>query len=253
LGDQEGVELFSSRAKNYENVFDKEIGYVRGKYKNGDWIPWEGELVFKQGCIESNPLQQMWFVPHDIPGLKSLIGEERFLDELEQLFDRTPADFSFNEFYNHANEPVHHVPYLFNYTKKPWLTQKWVRTILKNAYDVGPYGIMGNDDVGQMSAWYILSAMGFHPICQGDNKYWLGSPLFSKIELALNNEFYQGKTFTVNARNNSPENMYVQQVSLNGKTLNRPYIFHNEITNGGELVFEMGNLPNKELWKQKIK
>lgn len=248
LGDNEGEKLFAKRAQNYHNVYDKELGYVRGKYKNGDWIPWEGELTFKQGCIESNPLQQMWFVPHDIPGLTALIGEERFLNELEQMFERTPPDFAFNEFYNHANEPVHHVPYLFNYTKKPWLTQKWVRTILDKAYGDGPYGIMGNDDVGQMSAWYILSAMGFHPICQGDNKYWLGSPLFSKIEVALNPDYHDGEVFTVLAKNNSPENIYVQGVSLNGSWLTRPYIFHEEITMGGELIFEMGNEPNKQLW-----
>ncbi|MBT3383735.1 MAG: glycoside hydrolase family 92 protein [Prolixibacteraceae bacterium] len=248
LNDKKGEQLFSERAKFYKNIFDAEIGYFRGKYKNGDWIPWEGELVFKQGNIESNPLQQMWFVPHDIPGLKSLIGEDRFLSELENMFDRTPADFPFNEFYNHANEPVHHVPYLFNYTTKPWLTQKWVRTILENAYDVGPYGIMGNDDVGQMSAWYILSAMGFHPVCQGDNKYMLGSPLFSKVEIKLDPNYYDGKTFKIIAINNSSENIYVQKVSLNGNELKRPYIFHDEITKDGELVFEMGSSPNKELF-----
>lgn len=251
LDDQEGKNLFAARAKNYENIFDRDIGYFRGKYKNGEWIPWEGELVFRQGNIESNPQQQMWFVPHDIPGLKSLIGEERFLNDLEQMFERTPADFPFNEFYNHANEPVHHVPYLFNFTSKPWLTQKWARKILANAYDVGPYGIMGNDDVGQMSAWYILSAMGFHPVCQGDNKYMLGSPLFDEVELKLDQEYYSGKTFKVKAMNNSSENVYVQKVSLNGKMLERSYIFHEEIVNGGELVFEMGDIPNKNLFQNK--
>lgn len=250
LDDAQGEKLFANRAMNYQHVFDQEVGYVRGKFQNGDWIPWEGELTFRQGCIESNPLQQMWFVPHDISGLKSLIGEERFLSELENMFVRTPADFSFNEFYNHANEPVHHVPYLFNYTDKPWLTQKWVRKILENAYDVGPYGIMGNDDVGQMSAWYILSAIGFHPICQGDNKYWLGSPLFSRVEISLDDRYYHGKTFSVIAQHTSDENVYVQKVSLNGKELKRPYIFHDEIVRGGELIFEMGKEPNEGLYQK---
>jgi len=250
LGDSEGEKRFAERAQNYRNLFDPKIGYFRGKYKNGDWIPWEGELVFKQGNIESNPLQQMWFVPHDIDGLKSLIGEERFLTELESLFDRTPPDFPFNEFYNHANEPVHHVAYLFNLTEKPWLTQKWVRKILDNAYDLGPYGIMGNDDVGQMSAWYILSSLGFHPICQGDNKYWLGGPLFSKAVIQLDENYYAGKTFTIIAKNNSAQNIYVQKITLNGKEINRPYILHEEITNGGELIFEMGGTPNTKLFNQ---
>ncbi len=251
-GDTTGVGLFLKRANYYKNIYDPEVGFFRGKFKNGAWIPWEGELVFRQGCIESNPLQQMWFVPHDIPGLKSMLGEERFLNELENLFERTPSDFSFNEFYNHANEPVHHVPYLFNYTTRPWLTQKWVRKILENAYDTTPYGIMGNDDVGQMSAWYILSAMGFHPVCPGDQRYLLGSPLFSRVELKLDTAYYSGKTFVINAKNNSPENMYVQKVSLNGIELNRPYIFHHEITNGGELIFEMGDTPNKELFTRNL-
>ncbi len=123
LDDTAGILVFSERAQNYRNVFDPETGFVRGKFRSGEWIPWEGELALGQGCIESNPLQQMWFVPHDIEGLKSLIGEDRFLQELEDLFERTPEGFPFNEFYNHANEPVHHVAYLFNYTKKPWLTR----------------------------------------------------------------------------------------------------------------------------------
>ncbi len=250
LGDEKGEALFLKRSKNYHNIFDKDLGYFRGKFKNGEWIPWEGELAFRQGNIESNPLQQLWFVPHDISGLKSLVGEERFLVELEKMFERTPPDFAFNEFYNHANEPVHHIPYLFNYTNKPWLTQRWVRTILESAYDVGPYGIMGNEDVGQMSAWYILSAMGFHPVCQGDNKYMIGSPLFDKMEIKLNKGYYKGESFIIEAKNNSNENVYVQKVSLNGKELDRPYIFHREITNGGELLFEMGSTPNKKLWRK---
>lgn len=248
VGDQKGAALFAERSMNYKNVFDENFGYVRGKLKNGTWIPWQGELVFGQGCIESNPLQQMWFVPHDIPGLKSFLGEDRFLNELEKLFERTPQDFSYNEWYNHANEPVHQIPYLFNYTKKPWLTQKWVREILEKAYDTTPYGIMGNEDVGQMSAWYILSAMGFHPVCPGDQKYMLGSPLFDEVEIKLDQNYYEGKTFKVTAINNSSDNVYVQKVCLNGKELNRPYIFHEEIVSGGELIFEMGSVPNKSLY-----
>jgi predicted alpha-1,2-mannosidase len=249
LGDTAGETQFLERSKYYNNLFDTETGYFRGKYKNGEWIPWEGELTFGQGNIESNPLQQMWFVPHDIEALKALLGKDRFLAELENLFDRTPRDFPFNDFYNHANEPVHHVPYLFNHTGKPWLTQKWVRRILENAYGTGPYGIMGNDDVGQMSAWYILSSLGFHPISQGDRRYWLGSPAFSKAVIHLDKNHYTGETFTVIARNNSAQNVYVQKVTLNGKDLNRPYILHEEVTNGGELVFVMGREPNKNLYQ----
>ncbi|MEQ6120629.1 GH92 family glycosyl hydrolase [Reichenbachiella sp. MALMAid0571] len=249
LGKTNDEAFFSKRALYYKNIYDDSVGYMRGKFKNGDWIPWEGKLGFEQACIESNPLQQTWFVPHDIDGLKQLMGKERFLSELELLFDKTPKDFSWNEYYNHANEPVHHIPYLFNHTDKPWLTQKWVRTIMKNAYGTSPYGIMGNDDVGQMSAWYILSAMGFHPVCPGSNRYELGSPLFDEIKIKLDPKYYEGQTFKVTAKNNSPDNVYVQAISLNGKNLNRPYITHEEIVNGGELLFEMGSSPNKNLYQ----
>jgi len=250
LGYQKDNEFFSKRAMNYKNIFDSELGYMRGKFANGDWIPWKDKLQFAgTGCIESNPFQQMWFVPHDIEGLQNLLGEERFLSELEELFNKTPIDFNFNKYYNHANEPVHHVPYLFNYTEKSWLTQKWVRTILSQAYGTGPYGIKGNEDVGQMSAWYILSAMGFYPVCPGDNKYQLGSPLFDEVEITLDSKYYSGNKFCVVALNNSAENIYVQAVYLNDVKLNRTYILHDEIVAGGELRFEMGSQPNLELYQ----
>ncbi len=252
LIDKESEIFFGERANYYRNIFNPNTGYFQGKSRDGNWIPWEGKLNFGQGNIEANPLQQIWFVPHDIDGLKDLIGEERFLSELEYLFDNTPSDFSWNQYYNHANEPVHHVPYLFNLTSKPWLTQKWVRKILENAYNTGPYGIMGNEDVGQMSAWYILSAVGFHPVCPGDQKYMLGSPLFKEVEIKLNRDYYKGRSLKIMAKNNSAENIYVQKVFLNGTELNRPYIFHYEITNGGKLVFEMGNVPNEELYSINI-
>jgi len=244
LGFDDEYNTFAQRALYYKNVYDPEIGYMRGRLSDGSWLPWGSKLDFgATGCIESNPFQQMWFVPHDVKGLEELLGKERFLTELEELFDKTPLDFNFNKYYNHANEPVHHIPYMFNYTDKPWLTQKWVRTIMSQAYGAGPYGIKGNEDVGQMSSWYILSAMGFHPVCPGDNKYELGSPLFQKVTIHLNNKYYKGKTFTVIANNNSPENIYVQSITLNGKPLERTYIEHQEIVNGGELVFEMSKQP----------
>ncbi|MFT7159761.1 MAG: putative alpha-1,2-mannosidase [Bacteroidia bacterium] len=253
LNKSEDAEIFAKRALNYRNIYDDSVGYMRGKFKDGSWIPWDGNLGFEQACIESNPLQQTWFVPHDIDGLKALLGEGRFLSELEMLFDKTPKDFSWNEYYNHANEPVHHIPYMFNFTDKPWLTQKWVRTIMDNAYGTDPYGIMGNDDVGQMSAWYILSAMGFHPVCPGNNKYELGSPLFDEVEIKLDSRYYKGKYFKIIAENNSKENVYVQSVHLNGNQLDRTYILHEEIVNGGELLFTMGPTPNKESNKLTMK
>ncbi len=244
LGQSDEEQLFLERSNNYKKIYDPSVGFMRGRYADGSWIPWEGPLGFQQGCIESNPLQQTWFVPHDIEGLRDLLGADRFLSELEQLFEKTPEDFAYNAYYNHANEPVHHIPYLFNFTEKPWLTQKWVRTILNRAYGTSPYGIMGNEDVGQMSAWYILSAMGFHPVCPGNGRYELGSPLFDQVTIRLDPAYYPGGAFVVKAINNSAENIYVQSVSLNGQPLDRTYIFHDEIAQGGELVFEMGPAPN---------
>ncbi|MCW8926810.1 MAG: glycoside hydrolase family 92 protein, partial [Xanthomonadales bacterium] len=120
-------------------------------------------------------------------------------------------------------------------------------------YGTGPYGIMGNEDVGQMSAWYILSSLGFHPVNVGDGRYWLGSPQFDKAVLRLDGNYHEGRTFTVTARSNSDENVYVQAVTLNGVVLQRPYILHEEITGGGELVFEMGAAPNEALWSNSWK
>jgi predicted alpha-1,2-mannosidase len=249
LGKEEDALLFEDRAQYYRNIYDDSTGYMRGRYRSGDWIPWEGRLGFQQGCIESNPLQQSWFVPHDVDGFQKLFGRERFLRELEMLFDNTPKNFEFNDYYNHANEPVHHIPYMFYFTKKPWLTQRWVRTILNNAYGTSPYGIRGNEDVGQMSAWYILSAIGFHPVCPGDNRYYFGSPLFDEVEIPLDKRYYAGSAFRVKTVNNGPDKCYIQKATLNGQMLDRPYVTHQEIIQGGELVFEMGAEPNAEYFK----
>lgn len=174
------------------------------------------------------------------------MGQDSFVDDLEQLFEKTPPTFGWNPYYNHSNEPVHHIAYLFVYAGKPWLTQKWVRRILSQAYHAQVNGICGNDDVGQMSAWYILSAIGFYPVCPGSNTYILGSPLFSKVIVQLDPAWHTGKTFTVVANHNSKENCYVQSVRLNNKLLNRFWITHAEITSGGTLEFEMGPQPPSE-------
>lgn len=165
---------------------------------------------------------------------------------MEAFFEKTPSSFGWNDYYNHANEPVHHVPYLFVYAGKPWLTQKWVRRILTNAYHNDVNGICGNDDVGQMSAWYVLGAMGFYPVCPGDGIYILGSPLFSRVTLHLDEKWYQGASFTITAENQMPDHPYVQSATLNGKPLSRAWIRHSEIAAGGILEFVMGAEPNEQ-------
>ena len=186
-------------------------------------------------------------MPHDIEGMKALMGEDFFIQELELFFDRTTKDFLWSDYYNHPNEPDHHVPFLFNYSSKPWLTQKWTRQICKVAYGDDVLGLCGNEDVGQMSAWYILAAVGFHPVCPGSTRYELTSPVFDEAVLKLDRKFYPGKKFVVKALNNSSENVYIQKIWLNGKPLDRLWISHDEIISGGELVFELGDTPNKSL------
>jgi predicted alpha-1,2-mannosidase len=198
------------------------------------------------GCTESNPLQQGWFVPHDEAGLIGLLGgNERFCERLNEFFEKTPADFLWNPYCNHSNEPVHQCAYQFAYAGKPWLTQKWARYIATHAYGVGTMGIIGNEDVGQMSAWYVMSALGFYPACPTDGVYIIGSPIFPKVTLRLDQRYYKGKAFTVVAKDTSDENVYIQSAKLNGKPLDRAWITHQEVVSGGTLEFVMGPQPNK--------
>jgi predicted alpha-1,2-mannosidase len=247
LGKTEDARTFTARAANYKKIYDPQVGSMRARDADGKWIPWEGKTAFGQGCTESNPGQQTWFVPHDVAGLIELMGgAEEFAKQLDAFFEKTPPSFGWNEYYNHSNEPVHHVAYLFTYAGKPWLTQKWVRRILAAAYRNEVNGIVGNDDVGQMSAWYVLSAMGFYPVCPGDNTYVLGSPLFSKVTLRLDRKWHKGQSFTIVAANQSEDNVYVQSSKLNGRPLSRAWIRHSEIVAGGTLEFVMGAAPNEK-------
>jgi predicted alpha-1,2-mannosidase len=173
------------------------------------------------------------------------MGKDYFLTYLTEFFAKTPTNFQWNAYYNHANEPVHHAIYLFAYTAEPWRAQQWARFTLDHAYTTGIRGLCGDEDVGQMSAWYLLSAMGFHPVSPVDGVYVIGSPLFSKVSIRLDPRYSRGGTFTVSARNNSPQNLYIQSATLNGKSFNRSWIRYQEIIAGGTLEFVMGAEPNK--------
>ncbi|WP_406683777.1 GH92 family glycosyl hydrolase [Seonamhaeicola sp. MEBiC1930] len=244
LGKDAIADEYFHKSKNYKNIWNDEVNWFRAKDSAGTWLEWKGKTKHGQGCIESNPYQQGWFVPHDIDGLKELMGgEQAFKDELISFFEKTPEDFLWNNYYNHPNEPVHHVPFMLNEAGVPHLTQKITRTICSDAYGLGAYGLCGNEDVGQMSAWYVLAAMGIHPINPGDNKYQITSPVFNEVEIKLDSDYYSGKTFKIIANNNSKENIYIQSISLNGRPLNRFFITHEEIVNGGVLEMEMGIKP----------
>lgn len=237
---------YQERAAAYRKVFDPSVGWFRARKADGTWEPWPAkgptEWVW---CVESNPLQQGWFVPHDPDGLATLLGgKAKAAERLEAFFEATPKGMGWNSYYNHANEPVHFVPFLFNAWGKPWLTQRWVHEIETQAYHASVKGLCGNDDVGQMSAWYVLSTIGFHPLCPGDGRYEICGPRFDKVVLRLDPQYAKGKTFTVRAHRTSPSDFYIQKATLNGQPFDRSWIGHDEVVRGGELNFEMGPKPN---------
>lgn len=245
LGKPEDAQVFLKRSFNYRSIYDPAVGNMRARNRDGSWTAWKGATTEGQGCVESNPYQQGWFVPHDVAGLIELMGRDYFLSYLTAFFEKTPVSFNWNEYYNHSNEPVHHAPYLFTYAGAPWLTQKWARFVMDHAYGPGVKGLCGNEDVGQMSAWYVLSAVGFHPVSPVDGVYLIGSPLFDKVTLRLDPKYYPGRAFSVVARNNSKDNPYVQGAKLNGQPLGRAWIRHQEIVAGGTLELVMGSTPNQ--------
>ncbi len=250
LGNEPDAKKYAERAQWYRNCWNPENGWMQTRLKPDipgevKWLPWKGRTTHNQGTVESNPYQQGWFVPHDVKGLVSLMGgADKFADELTLFFERTPADFLWNDYYNHPNEPCHHVAYLFAYAGKPWLTQKWTREICAKAYRDDVYGLCGNEDEGQMSAWYILSAIGLHPVCPGDGIYLLTSPIFPKATIRLNPKYYKGEKLTVIADGVSAENRYIQSATLNGKPLNRAWITYAEVADGATLRYVMGDKPN---------
>lgn len=239
---------YRRRGQSYRNIFDDSTKWFRPKKEDGTWEPYPatGRLTQWYGSIESNPYQQGWFVPHDVKGMVELMGgEDKVRADLESMFDHTPENMMWNDYYNHANEPVHHVPFLFNRVGAPWLTQKWTRLICNNAYKNEVNGLVGNEDVGQMSAWYILAAIGFHPIAPGSTRYELTSPVFDRIVIGLDKKYATGKTFTIIAKNNNAQNIYIQHATLNGKPYDKCYIDHSDIIKGGILELQMGSAPNK--------
>ena len=247
LNKTDDVNYYGKRAGSWKTIFNSEHGWFLKRQVDGSFADWpaKGRLQDDYGTVESNPYQQGWFVPHDIPGMIEMMGgKEKTLADLTDMFDKTRPDFIWNSYYNHANEPVHHVPYLFNRLGAPWLTQKWTRTICKNAYHNSVLGLVGNEDVGQMSAWYVLSASGFHPICPGDGRYEITSPVFGSITFKLDRRYASADSFIVVAHNNSAENIYIQSAKLNGKDYQKCYLLHKDIITGGKLELEMGPQPS---------
>ena len=249
LDKSEDVETYMLKSQAWRNLFDDEKGWFRPRKADGEWEEWPENARTKEwyGCMEATPYQQGWFVPHDIDALaEKLGGKELAVADLKNFFEKAPADMHWNAYYNHANEPVHHVPFMFNRLGAPHLTQYWSRFICRQAYADKVEGIVGNEDAGQMSAWYVLAAMGLHPVCPGEERIEITSPVFESVTISLDKEYAQGGKFVVRALDNSPENVYIQSAKLNGEPYNKCYINFSDIAAGGELELQMGAEPNPE-------
>ncbi|WP_118194804.1 GH92 family glycosyl hydrolase [Albibacterium indicum] len=252
LGKDDIAAEFSKRAESWRNLFDPSIGFMRPKDSQGKFREEFDVLeTHGQGFIEGNTWNYSLYVPHQPEELMEVLGGQSALETyLDSLFTmHLPDKFFANTEditregiignYVHGNEPAHHVAYLYNLTSSPWKTQERVRQIIRNQYHNGPAGLGGNDDCGQMSAWYLFTSLGFYPVAPGDNHYWLGSPLVKSAEIALQN----GKTLKINAVNQSEKNMYVSRVRWNGEDIQGFKISHDDIIQGGELEFVMSSKP----------
>ena len=246
---------FIKRAGDYQNLFDKSTGFMRGKFADGKWrVPFSPAFsdVENPDYTEGDAWQWTWFVPQDVEGLINLMGgRQNFTQKLDSLFEQSsavnsetaPIDVSgMIGQYSQGDEPSHQIAYLYDYAGEPWKTQAYTRKICETLYTDSADGLCGNDDCGQMSAWYIFSVMGFYPVNPAAGIYAIGSPMLNKVSIDVG----RNKHFTLIANNVSKENKYIQSAELNGKPLNLTYITQKEIMNGGTLIFNMGNKPNKE-------
>lgn len=254
LGKTDDAAKYLERSRRYRQYFDPETGFMRGLNADRSWStpfnPRHSEHR-RDNYTEGNAWQWTWFAPHDVPGLVRLMGgETAFVTKLDQLFaedstiDGTNSSVDISGLigqYAHGNEPSHHIAYLYNYVGQPWKTQRLVDQILTTLYHNDPDGLSGNEDCGQMSAWYLLNAMGFYQVSPGDPTYSIGRPLFDEVTIQLG----EGKTFTIRAANNSPENLYVQSAKLNGDGLSTPFFGHAALAAGGVLELEMVPWPEK--------
>ena len=261
LGKKEEERLFLRRAKNYENVYRKDKGFMWAKDKNGNWIDnMDPKAAGREFFTENNAYTYNWVVKHDLKGLFSLMGgREKAEEKLDQLFreDLGTAKFIFWKTQPDAsglvgqfvmgNEPSFHIPYLYNYTGAPWKTQKRIRMLLDTWYTDNLFGIPGDEDGGGMTAFVVFSMMGFFPVTPGIPVYNIGSPVFTKISINLPN----GKVFKINAKGNSKENRFIQRAAINGKPLNKAWFKHSDLVSGATIDFQMGPRPNKS-WASSI-
>ncbi|MDP3147834.1 MAG: GH92 family glycosyl hydrolase [Ignavibacteria bacterium] len=258
LGKKDDYDYFLNRAQNYKNVFDHSTKFMRGRNYNGMWKKvFDPAEPFPGGSgefTEGSSWQYTWFVPQDISSLINLMGSnEKFSTKLDELFRVdslkdyfVPSDMTgLIGQYAHGNEPSHHVAYLYNYAGDAWKTQSRVRDIMKKMYTANRDGLCGNEDCGQMSAWYIFSAIGFYPVTPGSYVYAIGSPIFDRVVINLEN----GKKFVVQTKNNTDKNVYIQSALLNNKKYDKSFLNYSDIDNGGVLQFKLSDSPNKNWGK----
>lgn len=250
MGKEDLADNFYKRASNYRNVFNENSSFMQPKDSKGNFIAGFKPEEYTPHITESNGWQYLWSVQHDVDGLIELIGgKKRFEEKLDSMFTLTPKEneqlpiFSTGMIgqYVHGNEPSHHVAYLYNYTDSPWKTQKYVSEIMHELYKNSPDGLCGNEDCGQMSAWYVMSAMGIYPVNPVSGEYQIGTPMFSEMQI----RFAENKVFKILAKNVSRENCYVKSVKLNGVALEKPFINHKDIMKGGVIEFTMTDKPTK--------
>ena len=254
LGKEDDYQYFMERAACFTNLFDTETGFFRGKLSDGSWKEGFNPLFSNHRddeYTEGNAWQYLWFVPHMPEKLIELLGgNDKFTDKLNTLFttsEKVQGKHASSDIsgligqYAHGNEPSHHTAYLFNIADQPWRTQELVKKICTELYSDQPDGLCGNEDCGQMSAWFVLNTIGFYPLNPANGIYNIGTPAFDELTLKLPDS----KRFKISAENLSEENFYVQEIKLNGEVLERNWIEHQEIVAGGNLHFVMGPEPKK--------
>ncbi len=263
LGEGEIAEKYYTQSQNYKKLFDPSTKWMRGKNEDGTFQRPFNPLKWGDAFTEGNSLHYTWSVFHDVQGLIDLMGgKDVFIGQLDRVFEMPPDfddsyyGFTIHEIremqivnmgnYAHGNQPVQHMIYLYNYAGVPWMAQERIRKVLTTLYAPTPDGYCGDEDNGQTSAWFVFSALGFYPVCPGTNQYVIGSPLFKKAKLSLEN----GNNFTITAKNNSAQNYFIQSTTLNGKHYPKNYIRFEDIQDGGTFVFDMDKNPNKEWGSQ---
>ena len=245
LGKEEDAEYFLARTKKYPENYNKRLGFLISRRNNG-WFFFERDIYDGIGCVESNIFQQSWFVPYDVHGLRKLYGEERFVQLLERFFEEADFGSLWNESYNHSNEPCHNITHYFNIIGQPDRCQYWTRRVQKEAYRLGAFGFCGNEDVGQLSAWYVLSAFGFAQVCPCDDKYYVNTPLFKKAKITLDKKYHScqvSDTLEIKCDKDPESFPYISRMVLNGKEIQRTYLTFSELTSGGVLSFELTDKP----------